>query len=102
MSDSRHAHHHVRKTRTGTVVSAKMDKTIRVRVERRIAHPLYGKFIRKAKNYIAHDETNSAREGDTVRIMETRPISKTKCWRLVDVVTRAVIPTNEIASTEDS
>ena len=102
MSDSRHAHHHVRKTRTGIVVSTKMEKTIVVNVERRMAHPLYGKFIRKAKKYIVHDENSTAGIGDTVRIIETRPISKTKCWRLVDVVSKAVLPTSEVAAGEES
>jgi small subunit ribosomal protein S17 len=79
-------HHHVRKTRTGTVVSTKMDKTCVVLVERRIAHKVYGKIIRRVKKYYVHDENNLAKEGDTVRIQETRPISKLKCWRLLEVV----------------
>ena len=80
---------HVRKTRTGKVVSAKMDKTIVVSVERRIAHEMYGKIIRRAKKYYAHDEENTAREGDFVRIQETRPLSKLKSWRLLDVIQRS-------------
>ncbi len=80
---------HVRKTRTGTVVSTKMNKTIVVAVERRIAHELYGKIIRLSKKYYVHDETNNAREGDTVRIQETRPLSKLKSWRLLDIIQRS-------------
>jgi len=79
-------HHHVRKTRTGKVLSAKMDKTIVVLVERRVPHPMYGKIIRRSKKYYAHDEANLAVEGDFVRIQETRPLSKLKCWRLVEVL----------------
>jgi small subunit ribosomal protein S17 len=78
-----------RKERRGTVVSAKMDKTIVVAVERRTAHPLYGKQLLRTKKFHAHDEDEEAREGDVVRIMETRPLSKTKRWRLIEVVTRA-------------
>jgi small subunit ribosomal protein S17 len=78
--------HHVRKTRTGKVLSAKMDKTIVVLVERRVPHPMYGKIIRRSKKYYAHDEENKAVEGDFVRIQETRPLSKLKCWRLVEVL----------------
>jgi len=78
-----------RKTRIGTVVSDKMDKTVVVAVERQVAHKLYGKQLIRTKKYHAHDEDNDAREGDVVRIMETRPLSKTKRWRLVEIVTRA-------------
>ena len=78
-----------RKERKGTVVSAKMDKTIVVAVERRTAHPLYGKQLLRTKKFHVHDEDEEAREGDVVRIMETRPLSKTKRWRLIEVVTRA-------------
>lgn len=78
-----------RKERRGTVVSAKMDKTIVVAVERRTAHPLYGKQLLRTKKFHVHDEDEEAREGDVVRIMETRPLSKTKRWRLIEVVTRA-------------
>ena len=78
-----------RKTRIGTVVSTKMQKTVTVAVERRIAHPLYGKQMVRTRKYYAHDEENVAREGDVVRIMETRPLSKMKRWRLVEVVEQA-------------
>ena len=71
------------------VTSNKMDKTIAVTVERRIKHPIYGKFMKKSKKFIAHDETNDCNIGDTVRIMETRPLSKTKRWRVVEVLERA-------------
>jgi small subunit ribosomal protein S17 len=70
----------------GTVVSDKTDKTVTVKVERRVKHPLYGKIIRRSKKYHAHDEANEYRPGDTVRIEETRPISKTKSWRVLDRV----------------
>ena len=78
-----------RKVRVGTVVSDKMHKTVVVAVERRTAHPVYGKRITQTKKFHAHDEENEAREGDTVRIEETRPLSKTKRWRLVEIVERA-------------
>jgi small subunit ribosomal protein S17 len=78
-----------RKVRTGTVLSDRMDKTVIVGVERRVAHPLYGKQVTRTKKYYAHDEDGQARQGDTVRIMETRPLSKTKRWRLLEVVERA-------------
>lgn len=71
------------------MTSNKMDKTIAVTVERRIQHPIYGKFMKKSKKFIAHDETNDCNIGDTVRIMETRPMSKRKRWRLVEVLERA-------------
>jgi small subunit ribosomal protein S17 len=70
----------------GVVVSDKMDKTIVVKVERRVQHPIYKKFIRRSKKYHAHDEANEFKPGDTVRIEETRPISKTKAWRVLDRV----------------
>jgi small subunit ribosomal protein S17 len=76
----------LRKTRVGMVISAKMDKTITVAVERRLKHPLYGKFVKKTVKLKAHDEENVCREGDVVKIMETRPLSKTKRWRLVEVL----------------
>lgn len=76
----------LRKTREGVVISDAMDKTIVVRVNRRVAHRLYGKFINRARNYHAHDENNEARTGDRVQIMETRPYSKTKRWRLTEIV----------------
>lgn len=79
----------LRKQRTGTVVSSAMDKTIVVNVERRISHPLYGKQIKRAKKYYAHDENNEACEGDVVRIVETRPISKLKRWRLSAIVRKS-------------
>lgn len=86
MSESDTAVRHVRKTRTGKVMSAKMNKTLVVSVERRVAHEMYGKFIKLSKKYYVHDEKNEAKEGDTVRIQETRPLSKLKSWRLLDVV----------------
>ena len=76
----------LRKTRTGVVSSNKMDKTIVVKVERKIKHPLYGKFLKKTTSFHAHDEKNECSIGDTVKIMESRPLSKTKRWRLVEVV----------------
>ena len=79
----------LRKQKTGTVVSTKMDKTITVKVERRLTHPLYGKFVKRSKKFFAHDEENTCNPGDVVRIMETRPLSKMKRWRLVEVVERA-------------
>jgi small subunit ribosomal protein S17 len=78
-----------RKERVGLVVSAKMDKSISVAIKRQVKHPMYGKFVKKTSKLMAHDETNDAGEGDTVRIMETRPLSKNKRWRLVEVVERA-------------
>ena len=78
-----------RKTRVGTVVSDKMDKTVVVQVERRLAHPLYGKQVTRTKKYHAHDENNDYHIGDVVRIVETRPLSKLKRWRVAEVVERA-------------
>jgi small subunit ribosomal protein S17 len=78
-----------RKTRIGTVVSSKMDKTAVVAVERKVAHPFYGKQQVRTKKYYAQDEENAAREGDVVKIVETRPLSKTKRWRIVEIVERA-------------
>lgn len=75
-----------RKTRTGVVVSDSMDKTVIVKVQRITRHPLYGKTIRKSKKYYVHDEKNEARMGDRVKIMETRPISRLKRWRLAEVI----------------
>lgn len=75
-----------RKTRVGEVVSDKMDKSITVAVKRRVKHPVYGKYISKTSKLMAHDENNECHEGDTVKIMETRPLSKSKRWRLVEVV----------------
>ncbi|MBX6352454.1 MAG: 30S ribosomal protein S17 [Thermoflavifilum sp.] len=79
-----------RKVRVGKVVSDKMDKTIVVAVEERVAHPLYGKTVRRTKRFKAHDERNEAKVGDVVRIMETRPLSKEKRWRLVEIVEKGV------------
>ncbi len=78
-----------RKTRNGIVVSDKANKTIVVNVQRQVVHPKYGKIVRLNKKYKAHDEKNECRAGDTVRIMETRPLSKTKRWRLVEIISRA-------------
>ena len=78
-----------RKSRTGLVVSDKMDKTVVVAIERRVPHPIYGKMITRTRRLKAHDEENSAKVGDTVRIVETRPLSKDKRWRLVEIVDRA-------------
>jgi small subunit ribosomal protein S17 len=78
-----------RKTRVGTIVSDKMDKTVVVIVERRYAHPLYGKQVTRSKKYHAHDENNEHSVGDVVRIVETRPLSKTKRWRVAEVIERA-------------
>jgi small subunit ribosomal protein S17 len=76
----------LRKTRMGVVSSNKMDKTITVNVERKVKHPLYGKFVKKTTKFMAHDEKNECSIGDTVRIMETRPLSKNKCWTMIEVV----------------
>lgn len=78
-----------RKTRTGVVVSDKMDKTIVVTIKTKVRHPLYGKMVNRTHKFKAHDEENSCGVGDTVRIMETRPISKDKRWRLVEIVEKA-------------
>ncbi|MCI6647936.1 MAG: 30S ribosomal protein S17 [Candidatus Weimeria sp.] len=79
----------LRKTRTGIVVSDKMDKTITVAVRDNVRHPLYGKIVKRTYKLKAHDENNDAHEGDTVRVMETRPLSKDKRWRLLEIVERA-------------
>ena len=79
----------LRKERTGIVTSDKMDKSIVVSVERKVKHPKYGKFVKNTTKFVAHDEKNECGEGDTVRIMETRPLSKSKNWRLVEIVERA-------------
>ncbi|PID88699.1 MAG: 30S ribosomal protein S17 [Bacteroidia bacterium] len=76
----------LRKERIGVVVSNKMDKSITVDVKRKMKHPKYGKFVNKSKRFIAHDEQNTCDIGDTVRIMETRPLSKSKKWRLVEII----------------
>jgi small subunit ribosomal protein S17 len=79
----------MRKTRIGKVVSNSSDKTISVYVERRLRHPLYGKFVKKSKKFMAHDEKNDCNVGDTVRIEESRPLSKRKRWTLVEILERA-------------
>lgn len=79
----------LRKERTGRVVSDKMEKSIVVTVERRIKHAMYGKFMKRTTRLVAHDEANTAGIGDVVRIMETRPLSKTKRWRLVEIIEKA-------------
>ncbi|MFB6343630.1 30S ribosomal protein S17 [Saccharicrinis sp. FJH2] len=79
----------IRKERVGVVVSDKMDKTVVVAVKWKEKHPIYGKFVNKTKKYHAHDEENTCGIGDTVKIMETRPLSKTKKWRLVEIIERA-------------
>ena len=79
----------LRKERIGVVTSNKMEKSIVVAEVKRVKHPMYGKFVLKTKKYVAHDEKNDCMEGDTVKIMETRPMSKTKCWRLVEILERA-------------
>jgi len=79
----------LRKERVGLVTSDKMDKTITVSIERKVKHPIYGKFVKTTKKFKAHDEKNDAKAGDTVKISEVRPLSKTKRWRLVEVLERA-------------
>jgi small subunit ribosomal protein S17 len=79
----------IRKTRVGLVTSNKMDKSITVSVERKLKHPIYGKFVKKTKKLVAHDEENQCNEGDVVKIMETRPLSKLKRWRLLEVIEKA-------------
>ena len=79
----------LRKERIGVVTSNKMEKSIVVMVERKVKHPLYGKFVKKATKFIAHDQENTCNEGDTVKIMETRPLSKIKNWRLIEILERA-------------
>ena len=83
------AERNLRKTRIGVVSGNKMNKTITVNVERKVKHPIYGKFVKKTTRFHAHDEKNECDLGDVVRIMETRPLSKTKRWRLVEVVEKA-------------
>ena len=87
--ETKSAERNLRKTRTGVVRSNKMDKTITVAVERRVKHPIYGKFVKKTTSFHAHDEKNECTVGDIVKIMETRPLSKTKRWRLVEVIEKA-------------
>ena len=79
----------LRKERIGVVISNKMEKSIVVAEVKRVKHPMYGKFVLKTKKYTAHDQENECNIGDTVKIMETRPISKSKCWRLVQILERA-------------
>lgn len=79
----------LRKERIGVVTSNKMQKSIVVSEVKKVKHPMYGKFVLKTKKYVAHDEQNDCNEGDTVKIMETRPLSKSKCWRLVEILERA-------------
>lgn len=79
----------LRKVRVGKVISDKMDKSIVVAVDRRVKHPIYGKFVQKTSRFMAHDENNDCGLGDTVRIMETRPLSKRKRWRLVEIIEKA-------------
>ena len=78
-----------RKERIGVVASNKMDKSIVVVIERKVKHALYGKFVKKTSRFVAHDAENTCNEGDTVKIMETRPLSKSKNWRLVEIIERA-------------
>ena len=79
----------LRKERIGVVLSNKMEKSIVVAVKRKVKHPIYGKFVNKTTKFYAHDENNTSNVGDVVRIMETRPLSKTKCWRLVEIIEKA-------------
>jgi small subunit ribosomal protein S17 len=79
----------LRKERIGIVTSNKMEKSIVVSEVKRVKHPMYGKFVLKTKKYVAHDDSNDCNFGDTVKIMETRPLSKSKCWRLVEIIERA-------------
>ncbi len=79
----------LRKTRVGVVSSNKMEKTITVVVEKRIKHPIYGKYVKRTKKFVAHDEKNDCNVGDVVNIMETRPLSKRKRWRLIEIIERA-------------
>ena len=79
----------LRKERIGLVVSDKMDKSIVVQIGRRVKHPIYGKFVKKSSKFLAHDEKNECNLGDTVRIMETRPLSRRKRWRLIEIIERA-------------
>jgi small subunit ribosomal protein S17 len=88
-NESAAAQRNSRKTRIGRVVSDKMQKTVVVSIERRVQHPVYGKMVRRTKKLKAHDEQNAAKTGDTVRIMETRPLSKDKRWRVVEIIERA-------------
>jgi len=82
-------HRNLRKERVGLVISNKMDKSIIVQIERRYKHTIYGKYVKKTNKFVAHDEKNDCNIGDTVRIMETRPLSRSKNWRLVEIIERA-------------
>ena len=79
----------IRKERIGVVISNKMDKSIVVAIKRKVKHPIYGKFVNRTKKLMAHDEQNSCNIGDTVRISESRPLSKNKAWRLIEIIERA-------------
>jgi small subunit ribosomal protein S17 len=79
----------IRRERIGIVVSNKMQKSIVVAIKRKVKHPIYGKFVNRTSKVVVHDETNSCNEGDTVKIMETRPLSKLKNWRLIEIIERA-------------
>ncbi len=79
----------LRKERVGLVISNKMDKSILVEIERKVKHPIYGKFVKRTSKFMAHDDKNDCNIGDTVSIMETKPLSKNKCWRLVEIIERA-------------
>lgn len=81
--------HILKKVRIGVVSSNKMDKTITVLIERKLKHPIYGKFVKKSRKFFAHDEKNECNEGDTVKITETRPISKHKTWKMVEILQKA-------------
>jgi small subunit ribosomal protein S17 len=89
MNTEQAASRNARKERVGVVVSDKMQKTVVVKIDRRVPHPVYGKMVSRSKKLKAHDEANAAKIGDTVRIMETRPLSKDKRWRVVEIVERA-------------
>jgi small subunit ribosomal protein S17 len=89
MTNEQATERNARKSRTGLVVSDKMEKTVVVAIERRVPHPVYGKMVTRTRRLKAHDEENSAKVGDTVRIVETRPLSKDKRWRLVEIIDRA-------------
>lgn len=89
MSEMENISRTLRKERIGYVTGNKMDKSVVVAVERKVKHPIYGKFIKKTTKFMAHDEKNECGLGDKVRIMETRPLSKNKCWRLVEVLEKA-------------
>ena len=83
------AERNLRKERIGLVTSNKMDKSIVVAVQRKVKHPMYGKFVKQTSKFVAHDEKEECNPGDTVKIIETRPISKNKCWRLAEIIERA-------------